>query len=382
MTTSALPHRAGFALRGTYLDSAYTHPMSVASAAAMKTYVDARTLDGSAAHYSMMADRAAALALFARLINCDQDELAWIPSTMAGENLVVNGLRLAEEGAHIVTDAAHFEGSLYLYRQLQARGAEVTVLPLVDNGISIGQLEQAIRPGTRLVALSLVSALNGFEHDLRAVCELAHARGALVYADIIQAVGAMPVDVRASGVDFCACSTYKWLMGDFGVGLFYARRDRQQGLRPSQFGYRQLAAFRTHHLAHEAPGPDLLSFELRQGAAGLAEVGTLGNAAVAALRVSLDYLLETGVDRIAAHRQPLIKRLQQALPMLGFAPLTRLDSRGPIVAFATPNAEVLRPRLERAGIAISLYRHRIRISPSVFNSMDDIEQLIDVLATP
>lgn len=382
MTSEPFPHRARFALRGNYLNSAYMHPMSIASAGAMKDYAGSRMIDGSADGYSMMADRAGALALFARLINCDPDELAWIPSTMAGENLVAAGLSLAEQGAHIVTDAAHFEGSLYLYRQLRARGAEVTVLPLVDNGISISQLEQAIRPGTRLVALSLVSALNGFEHDLRAVCELAHARGALVYADIIQAAGAIPVDVRASGVDFCACSTYKWLMGDFGVGLFYARRDRLHELRPSQFGYRQLAAFRTHHLPYETPGSDPLSFELRGGAAGLAEVGTLGNAAVAALRVSLDYLLATGVERIAEHRRPLVARLQEALPALGFTPLTRQDSRGPIAAFAAPDGEALRARLERAGIAIALYRHRIRISPSIFNSMDDIEQLIDVLGKP
>lgn len=382
MTSEPLPHRGRFAVRGNYLNSAYMHPMSVASAAAMNGYVGSRTLDGSADGYSMMADRAAALSLFARLVNCGEDELAWIPSTMAGENLVAAGLGLAEQGAHVVTDAAHFEGSLYLYSQLQARGAEVTVLPLIDNGISISQLEQAIRPGTRLVALSLVSALNGFEHDLRAVCELAHARGALVYADIIQAAGAIPLDVRASGVDFCACSTYKWLMGDFGVGLFYARRDRLHALRSTQFGYRQLAGFRTHHLPYETLGPDPLSVELRGGAAGLAEVGTLGNAAVAALRVSLDYLLATGVERIAQHRRPLIARLQEALPALGFTPLTRADSRGPIVAFATPDGEALRARLERAGIAISLYRHRIRISPSIFNSMDDIEQLIDVLASP
>jgi hypothetical protein len=61
---------------------------------------------------------------------------------------------------------------------------------------------------------------NGFEHDLKAVCDLAHSRGAKVYADAGQAVGAVPVDVRASGVDFLACSSYKWLMGDI-VSDFY-----------------------------------------------------------------------------------------------------------------------------------------------------------------
>ena len=72
---------------------------------------------------------------------------------------------------------------------------------------------------TKLVAVSLVSMINGFQHDLKALCDIAHSRGALVYADIIQGAGAVPIDVHAWGVDFCACATYKWLMGDFGVGL-------------------------------------------------------------------------------------------------------------------------------------------------------------------
>jgi selenocysteine lyase/cysteine desulfurase len=207
MTIKPLPHRDRFEVRGTFLNSAYTHPMSRASADAMATYVDSRMANGLADGYNMMDDRNQAKALFARLINCDADELCWVPSTMVGENLITAGLDLAGRRAHVVTDAAHFEGSLYMYEQLRRAGVEVTVLPLQDNGIDLDQLEQAVRPDTRLVALSLVSALNGFQHDLKAVCALAHARGALVFADIIQAAGAVPIDVRDSGVDFCACST-------------------------------------------------------------------------------------------------------------------------------------------------------------------------------
>ena len=66
---------------------------------------------------------------------------------------------------------------------------------------------------------------NGFQHDLKAVCDLAHAHGAYVYADIIQGVGASPLDVRATGLDFAASATYKWLMGDFGLGFLFVRED-------------------------------------------------------------------------------------------------------------------------------------------------------------
>jgi selenocysteine lyase/cysteine desulfurase len=327
----------------------------------------------------MQADRQQARELFACLINCSADDLAWIPSTTVGENLIAAALDLGRPGVHIVTDAAHFEPSIHLYERLRERGAEVTVLPLRNNAVDLEELERAMRPHTRLVALSLVSALNGFEHDLKSVCRIAHAHGALVYADIIQAAGAVPVDVRDSGVDFCACSTYKWLMGDFGVGLLYVRPDRRSDLRPMQTGYRQLSAYQTHFLPFDAASPDLFTFERGTGSAAAFEVGTLGNAAVAALRVSLAYLLDTGVANIATFRLPMIERLQQELPRLGFIPLTPASSRGPIVVFAYQDASRLRKYLEDAGIQIQLYEHRIRISPSVYNSMDDIEQLIAVL---
>lgn len=374
-----LPHPERFEVEGIYLNSAHTHPMSIASADAVRRYLANRMGKGGDSAYDMVAERNEAKALFARLVHCDADELAWVPSTMVGENLILASLGLPEKGAHIVTDAAHFEGSLYLYRSLQEEGVEVTILPLQDGEISPERIAAAIRPETRLVALSQVSALTGFEHDLQAVCALAHARGVPVYADIIQAAGAMPIDVRASGVDFCACSTYKWLMGDFGVGFLYVRGDRIGELRRTQRGYRQLRAFGTHFLPFETPHESPLSFTLGQDAAALFEVGTLGSAAVAALKVSLSYLLDTGVAALQAHRQPMMARLQEALPPLGFTALTPPSSSGPIASFACMDAMALKPALDAAGIRIQLYQHRFRISPSVFNSMDDIDTLIDVL---
>src|SRR5690606_6570299 len=168
---------------------------------------------------------------FARLINADPDEVAFVKSTTTAEHLVLDGLGLFEGRPHIVTDTLHFFGSFPLYEGLAERGARVTWLRPRDNRIVLEDLARAITPETKLVALSLVSTFNGFHHDLARVCELAHARGALVYADIIHAAGCVPVDVKASGVDFAACASYKWLMGDFGLGFIYARREAWARLR-------------------------------------------------------------------------------------------------------------------------------------------------------
>lgn len=378
MSTSPLPHRERFPVEGIFLNSSYIHPMSIASASAVREYLERRVTKQEYTA-SMIDERADARLLFAELINCNVDELAWVQSTTTGENLVVKSIGADTPGAHIVTDAAHFEGSQFLYRKLSEQGVEITVLPLVENGITDEQISRALRHNTKLVAVSLVSAMNGFTHDLKSVCSAAHAQGIPVFADIIQAAGAIPVDVRELGVDFCSCSTYKWLMGDFGAAFLYMRSDRLAALQRSQYGYRQLTRFGSGFLPFDAPLDDLFFFEEATDASAKFEVGTMANAAIPALRSSLRYLLDTGVATIAAYRRPMLERLQDELPSYGYLPLTRRDSSGPLVSFARQDATSLGPALEAAGIRIQLYPNRLRVSPSVFNTMEEIEQLIAVL---
>ena len=113
------------------------------------------------------------------------------------------------------------------------------VKPTKDFRIDIKDLEKVIDRRTRLVEVSSASMYNGFQHDLKAVCDLAHANGAYVYADIIHSAGAEPFDVKASGVDFAACSTFKWLMGDFGIGFLYAKEELLDRIRRPVMGYYQ-----------------------------------------------------------------------------------------------------------------------------------------------
>jgi selenocysteine lyase/cysteine desulfurase len=131
----------------------------------------------------------------------------------------VAGLDLARRGGNVVLDELHFISSLYMYKALSERGLEMRLVKHRDWAIDVKDVEKAIDKNTRLVSMALVSNVNGFMHDARAVANIAHAHGAYLYADIIQAVGSVPLDVRALGIDFAAASTYKWLMAERGFGL-------------------------------------------------------------------------------------------------------------------------------------------------------------------
>jgi selenocysteine lyase/cysteine desulfurase len=375
------PAKNEFDIKGIFINAAYTHPMSKGSFKEVKNFLNSRMLNRKEPKGYDGFDRTQALNNFAKLINASSEEIAWVPSTMFGENLVVSGLSLPGSGASVVTDAYHFHGSLHLYRQLVKGGLNVTIVKPRDNRIDLDDLDAAIKPGTRLVALSLVSATTGFQHDLEKVCELAHSRGAMVYADIIQAAGAVPIDVRRSNVDFCACSTYKWLMGDFGIGFLYVRKDRLPILKRTLIGYRQMSNVVTHTLPFDPPGENIFESEAIEDMSGHFEVGTFANEGIAALRYSLEYLNKVGVANIQQYRQPMINRLLNGLADHNkYILLTPLDSTSPIVSYAFKDAiTVLKPGLDAADINIQVYENMIRISPSFYNNMNDIEKLMEVL---
>jgi selenocysteine lyase/cysteine desulfurase len=300
-------------------------------------------------------------------------------STMEGENLIVTSLAL-DKTKGVVTDAYHY--SLPLYGELKKRGVPVAIASPRDNRIELDDLDRLIGPSTRLVAVSAVSSDTGFAHDLRSLCEMAHRKGALVYADIIQAAGAVPLDIKATGVDFCCTGTYKWLMADFGVAFLYVRPDRLQELERVQVGWRQYEGYTSHIYPFDPPGSVGVDYTLGSSTAARFEVSTPSWEALAVVEESLGYLHRIGVGRIARHRAPLLERLHSELPALGLEALTPPGSQTPLAVFAYEGAvQRLGAALTAAKIKVQLYRNRIRISPSVYNDMGDIEQLLRVITS-
>lgn len=376
---AALPFRAGYAATDiTYLDSGSQHPISLGGRAALDRYLAKRMLDPEAANYDL--DTEGLLAKYARLVSADPGEVTFVQSTTTAEQMFVRSLGLPEAGGHVVTDTLHFFGSLPLYAELGKHGVEVSWVRERDGRIPLEDMDRAIRPGTKLVALSLVSTNNGFTHDLKEVCDLAHARGALVYADIIHAVGCMPVDLHASGVDFAAGASYKWLMGDFGLGFLYARKDAQAQLKRTNHGYYGMSAFQSHIYPFDPPGDTIVDYGFRDDATGWFALGTHSHTVPALLHHSLDYLLATGVANIQAYVQTLVRRLKEELPQRGFRVTTPAESAAPIVTCAYEKArERLGPRCSEAKVRITLSRNSFRVTPSVFNDMADIDRLLEVL---
>jgi len=168
-----LPMKDEFVVRDyeVCLNNARWHPMSRGARQAVIDYLDYKahgvvTQQGLTSPASITVRQS-----FAELIGAKASEIALVNSTTAAENFVVAGLGLQQLGkGNIVTDALHFEGSLYMYQELAKRGVDVRIVKPRGWRTEMADLERAVDKNTKLVAISKVSFINGFEHDLKTVC--------------------------------------------------------------------------------------------------------------------------------------------------------------------------------------------------------------------
>ena len=282
-----------------------------------------------------------------------------------------SGLDLAKKKGNVVIDELHFTTSLYMYKELEKQGVELRIVKHRNWAIDPHDMDKAIDRNTRLVSLALVSNVNGFMHDCKAVSDLAHARGALVFADIIQAVGAVPLDVNALGIDFASAGTYKWIMGERGFGFLYVKKALQGTALPTtRYGHRQVTNFNRAELTWEPlPG------------AAMYETGGIAVVLAAGVSAGIDYVRGLGIDKIRSHARLLTDRLQAELPPLGYLPLTPRGTETPIVAFGLKDGAATSRTLQAGKIVGTVVgnENRLRLSVSVFNTHDDIDRAVAVL---
>jgi selenocysteine lyase/cysteine desulfurase len=385
------PRKADFTIVDgySYLNGAFCHPIPRAAADAFHQAVERRTtlappgvpfvfLNPPPDTTPMPVDPRDA---FAALINAKRKEITYIPNTSTGENLVVEALGIARFDGNVVTDALHFDGALVHLLELKKQGLDLRLVMPREGRIDMRDLERAVDHNTKLIEVSLVSMYNGFQHDLKAVCDLAHAHGAYVYADVIQGVGAVPLDVRATGVDFAAAATYKWLMGDFGLGFLYVREELLGTvIRRTHWSYESAPDTEIHLSPLDPLFPTPVTWTPGGDATRYFQLGTMASAVAAALRVSLPYIRQLGVENIQAWRQPMLKKLQTEMPRLGFAPQSPPDSTSPIVAFSHKDAEAINKKLRAARIAVTVTPYYMRIAPSIYNDLHDVDRLLEALA--
>ena len=351
-----------------YLDSAYITPSPLQAVEAAQAFAEAKARDpvslgGMLQETNLMRQR------FATLVGASEMEIGVLFATSDGENIVSRALDL-KQGDNVVIDDLHYDTTYLLYQQLaEQRGLEVRIVNSEAGGAPVDAFAEHVDRQTRLISVAWVSHQNGFRHDLAGLADLAHSNGAYLYADAIQGIGALDVDVRSTGIDFFTAGTYKWLLGGYGVAPFYVREELLERIGTDRFGSLNIAEELGQH-----------RFRVYDDARKYG-YATMGFGSVFQLRAALDYLLRVGVPNIEAHTVGLAQRLNTGLVGQGHDVWTPKDNRSPIVTFRHHrDIALVRSTLEEAGIRISFKAEgeELRAGIALFNNSDDIDKLLDV----
>jgi selenocysteine lyase/cysteine desulfurase len=349
-----------------YLNSAYIAPIPRQVVEAGTAFLEAKSRRPLGLNELLGTDETLRTQ-FARLVNATADEIALLFSTAEGENVIAQGLDLVA-GDNVVVDELHYPTEFVLYRALEAsRGIELRIVRHRDGAVDASDFAPHIDRRTRIVSVAWVSHQNGFRHDMRPIADLAHAHGAVFYADAVQAAGMFPIDVRAAGVDALCCGSYKWMLAGFGVAPFFIRRELIDRIRLDRFGEFQIdRELPDHH------------FELVNTARKF-DYCSRAFGAARQLSAGLSYLERVGVARIEEHTVGLAQRLYDGLARQGHRLFTPPGNRSSIVTMYTtkPMADV-RAAFHAANVDVTVRNGQVRIAAALFNTADEADRCLEV----
>jgi len=213
-----------------YLDHNSTTPMDPRVLEAMLPYFVENFGNAASRNHSFgwQAEEAVDYAReqIAQLIGADPKEIIITSGATEGDNLGIKGVfeMYANKGNHIITCTTEHKAVLDTCKHLEKLGAEVTYLEVQPDGlIDLKQLEAAMKPTTILVAIMYANNEIGVIQPVKEIGAIAKKHGALFFTDAVQAVGKIPVDVIADGIDIMAFTAHK-MYGPKGVGALYVRR--------------------------------------------------------------------------------------------------------------------------------------------------------------
>jgi len=359
--------------RWAYFDHAAVAPVSGPANEALRLWLDEATRDGDTRWPEWSRALGEMRRTAAEFIGAEEDEIALVPNTTTGINLVAEGLDW-QSGDNVVTLEDEFPSNAYPWLNLASRGVETRRLPTDRGIVDLNRLADACDARTRLVSVSWIAYASGCRRDLATIAQVAHACGALFLVDAIQGMGAFPLDVKTANIDFLAADGHKWQLGPEGAGIAYIRREHLPRLRPFGVGW--------HSVVHSQ---DFSQIELRlKESASRYEGGSHNMAGFLALGASLRLLGSLGIENIAATILDFTERACGALEQLGATVLsTRKDGkRSGIVAFDLPGRDAmeLRKHCLAQGVVLSCRGGHLRISPHAYNNEEDLERLVDALS--
>jgi selenocysteine lyase/cysteine desulfurase len=305
---------------------------------------------------------------FAQFINASPDEVAIVTSASAAINSVASALNFRER-RKVVMGEFEFPTMGHIWLGQRVRGAEVQFVKAEGNGIPADSYQKMVDRDTLMVPLTHVCFKNGFRSEVNAITQIAHSFGALVMLDDYQDCGTRPVNVKATDLDFLVSGTLKYLLGPPGLAFMYVRKELISSMVPTVTGW----FAQTNPFAYDPQHIDLSPSARRF------ESGSPSIPNVYAAMPGLQLLSEIGMENVAGHINKLTQSLLICARELGIRAKTPADSAGPLVVLQCKDSALVVQKLAESNIVTSNRHDGLRISFHVYNTLDDVTAVVEVL---
>jgi selenocysteine lyase/cysteine desulfurase len=262
------------------------------------------------------------------LINAkySEEEIAFTYNTSYGLAAIAEAIDW-KEGDSIILNTLEYTSNSYTYQALAKKNKlKLKVIDHINGQLSLDQYKEVLDQSSRLVAISHVQFSNGFRTDLKELGSLVHDAGAEIIVDGIQSLGAVPLDVQETDIDYLAAGGYKWLLGPLGTGFLYVKKELTENLNPSFIGSMSDAV--PMNLSHHnyQPGPAVKRFQASLGPASYL------------IATAAEFLTNVGIEKIFKHiifLNDLIIKFVNDRPSFELnSPVASLSTRSGIINFS------------------------------------------------
>jgi len=355
-----------------YLDLGRKAPLPIYAKQAADAWFEDTFETGGSGAFSMSAveDTRTAVAV---AFGAPTDQVALIKNTSEGINIVCAGFPW-QPGDNVVISVHEHENNTFPWRHLADRGVEIRFAePDEDGCVRLPAYEKAVNERTRIVAVAWVAYGNGFRADVPALSEFCKSRDIKLVVDAIQAVGILSDRVDALGADVVVAGGHKAQFSLTGAGFMYLTREMIETLRPP---YAAKFSFTSNDRHQEAP--------VLQNNARRFEYGNPNFMGLAVQRRSAAFVAEIGLERIEKRVRELTTYLIDQAEKRQIKVLTpsRWQERAGIVALAVSgDADEAEARLKDKGVRIAAKDNHLRAGIHFYNNHEDLDRLLDGLAT-
>jgi selenocysteine lyase/cysteine desulfurase len=360
----------------TYLNNASIGPLPERTRLVLEAFNRKRAAPFQLPDRELFATMADSRRLVAELIGALPEEIGLTINTGFGLSLAARALPL-RAGDIVLTSDREFPANVYPWMLLRDSGVDLELAPTTSQGWPDEDhlLDRLQDPRVRVLAISLVQFSNGYTIDLARLSAATRASGTFLVVDAIQGVGQIPVDLRKTPVDVLACGAQKWLLSPWGSGFVYVRQELIGELRPSMTGW--MAFEGTDDYTRLTQYNDTLRGDARRF-----EMITLPYQEFAGMNASLGLLLETGISSIAEHLRALQSPVLEWAARCGIKVVSPVGARGSgILCVAPADVGSAFRALKKARVVCGMREGAIRLSPHLYNTVAEMERVVDILET-